>query len=149
MTRRGILRVAGQSLILCAAPVGEGVAARSSPESGEQKPYDFLIKGGRVIDPSQGMEAELDVAVRGAKIASVAQGIPEEQAEQVIRAHGMLVTPGLIDLHAHVFPHVGPYGIEPDPYCVRKGVTSVIDAGTSGAWDTARGASPSKLWRTV
>ena len=134
MTRRGILTAVGKSVIVGAAPLAMGTRAESSPESGEAKPYDLLIKGGRVIDPSQGMEAELDVAVRGAKIASVAQGIPEEQAGQVIRAHGMLVTPGLIDLHAHLFPYVGPYGIEPDPYCVRRGVTSVIDAGTSGAF---------------
>jgi dihydroorotase len=114
----------------------QGTAAASSPESesGEQKPYDLLIKGGKVIDPSQGVEAELDVALRAGKVASVAPGIPEAQAREVIRAHGKIVTPGLIDLHTHVFPYVGPYGIEPDPYCMRRGVTSVIDAGTSGAF---------------
>jgi dihydroorotase len=117
-----------------AAPLLPGTAAGSSPQTGEQKPYDLLIKGGRVIDPSQGLEAELDVAVRGGKIASVATEIPERQAGQVIRAQGKIVTPGLIDVHTHVFPYVGPYGIEPDPYCVRRGVTSVIDAGTSGAF---------------
>jgi len=111
-----------------------GTAAGSSPQTGEQRPYDLLIKGGKVIDPSQGLEAELDVAVRGGKIASVAPAIPEGQAGQVIRAQGKIVTPGLIDIHTHVFPYVGPYGIEPDPYCVRRGVTSVIDAGTSGAF---------------
>jgi dihydroorotase len=132
LARRHMVMAAGGAVLLGATPLVTG--ARSSPESGEKKPYDLLIKGGRVIDPSQGLEGELDVAVSGAKIASVAQGIPEEQARQVIRAHGMLVTPGLIDLHAHVFPYVGPYGIEPDPYCVRRGVTSVIDAGTSGAF---------------
>jgi dihydroorotase len=134
MTRRTMLTAAGQSLALCAAPLAPGAAARSSPHTGEQKPYDLLIKGGKVIDPSQGLEAELDVAVRGGKIASVASDLPEGQAEQVIRAHGKIVTPGLIDIHTHVFPYVGPYGIEPDPYCVRRGVTSVIDAGTSGAF---------------
>jgi dihydroorotase len=117
-----------------AAPLLPGTAAGSSPQTGEQKPYDLLIKGGRVIDPSQGLEAELDVAVRGGKIASVATEIPERQAGQVIRAQGKIVTPGLIDVHTHVFPYVGPYGIEPDPYCVRRGATSVIDAGTSGAF---------------
>jgi dihydroorotase len=64
----------------------------------------------------------------------VAPGIPEGRARQVIRADGKIVTPGLIDLHTHVFPYVGPYGIEPDPYFVGRGVTSVIDAGTSGAF---------------
>jgi dihydroorotase len=111
-----------------------GTAAGSSLQAGDPKPYDLLIKGGKVIDPVQGLEAELDVAVRGGKIASVAPAIPEGQAGQVIRAQGRIVTPGLIDIHTHVFPYVGPYGIEPDPYCVRRGVTSVIDAGTSGAF---------------
>ncbi len=134
MTRRTMLTAAGQSLVLCAAPLAPGSALRSSPQTGDPKPYDLLIKGGKVIDPSQGLEAELDVAVRGGKIASVAPEIPEGQAGQVIRAQGKIVTPGLIDVHTHVFPYVGPYGIEPDPYCVRRGVTSVIDAGTSGAF---------------
>jgi len=115
-------------------PLVVGPSPADSPITGDSKPYDLLIKGGKVIDPSQGLEAELDVAVRGGKIASVAPAIPEAQAGQVIRAHGKIVTPGLIDVHTHVFPYVGPYGIEPDPYCVRRGVTSVIDAGTSGAF---------------
>jgi dihydroorotase len=118
---------------MCAAPIAPHPTTGSSPQTGEQKPYDLLIKGGKVIDPSQGLEAELDVAVRDGKIASVAPAIPEGQAGQVVRAHGKIVTPGLIDVHTHVFPYVGPYGIEPDPYCVRRGVTTVIDAGTSGA----------------
>ena len=117
-----------------ATPLVAASAARGSPEVGESKPYDLLIKGGKVIDPSQGLEGEYDVAVRAGKIASVAPGMPEAHAGHVIRAQGKIVTPGLIDLHVHVFPYVGPYGIEPDPYCVRRGVTSVIDAGTSGAF---------------
>jgi len=117
-----------------ATPLVAASAARGSPEVGESKPYDLLIKGGKVIDPSQGLEGEYDVAVRAGKIASVAPGMPEAQAGHVIRAQGKIVTPGLIDLHVHLFPYVGPYGIEPDPYCVRRSVTSVIDAGTSGAF---------------
>jgi dihydroorotase len=134
MTRRTILSAVGTSVVMRATPLVAASAARGSPEGGEQKPYDLLIKGGKVIDPSQGLEGEYDVAVRAGKIASVAPGMPEAQAGHVIRAQGKIVTPGLIDLHVHVFPYVGPYGIEPDPYCVRRGVTSVIDAGTSGAF---------------
>lgn len=133
----------GKSVIIGAVPFAPGVSpplvaepspAADSPITGDSRPYDLLIKGGKVIDPSQGLEAELDVAVRGGKIACVAPAIPEGQAGQVIRAQGKIVTPGLINVHTHVFPYVGPYGIEPDPYCVRRGVTSVIDAGTSGAF---------------
>ena len=130
MTRREILG----SVILFAAPLEGGTFAAGPPGSAEGKPYDLLIKGGKVIDPSQGLEAELDVAVRDGRVASVAAGIPVGRTRQVLRADGKIVTPGLIDLHAHIFPYVGPYGIEPDPYCLRKGVTSVIDAGTSGAF---------------
>ena len=68
------------------------------------------------------------------RIARLEQGIPPQQARLVVDASGKIVTPGLIDLHTHVFPDVGPYGIEPDPYCVMRGVTTVIDAGTSGAY---------------
>jgi dihydroorotase len=134
MTRRRILGAVGKSLIVCAAPLVQGTAVARLPDSGEEKPYDLLIKGGKVIDPSQGLEAELDVALRDGKVASVAPGISEARAREVIRADGKIVSPGLIDLHTHVFPYVGPYGIEPDPYFVRRGVTSVIDAGTSGAF---------------
>jgi len=133
MTRRGILGALGTSVVMRAAPLVAAPAA-SSPQAGTPKSYDLLIKGGKLIDPSQGLESQLDVAVRGGKIASVAPDIPVGQAEQVIRVSGKIVTPGLIDIHTHVFPYVGPYGIEPDPYCVRRGVTTVIDAGTSGAF---------------
>lgn len=94
--------------------------------------YDLLIQNGRVIDPSRDLDAVCDVAIRGGKIMQVEAGIPQSQARRVISAAGKIVTPGLIDVHTHVFPYVGPYGIEPDPYCVRRGVTTVVDAGTAG-----------------
>lgn len=95
--------------------------------------HDLVIKGGRVIDPSQDLDAVLDVAVTSGKIAQIAPDIPAGQARRVISMPGKIVTPGLIDVHTHVFPFTGPYGIDADPYCVRKGVTTVIDAGTSGS----------------
>ncbi len=97
-------------------------------------PYDLLIQGGKVIDPSQGIEAAMDVAVASGRIARLGFNIPAGDARQVIRAHGKIVTPGLIDIHTHVFPRAGPYGIPADPYCVHRGVTTVVDAGTSGAF---------------
>jgi dihydroorotase len=131
MTRRKLLKNLGTSLALSAIPNG----ARAGKLRGEQSAnYDLLIKGGKVIDPSESIEAERDVAISGGRIARVEANIPATQAKQVVNAEGRIVTPGLIDLHTHVFPYVGPYGIEPDPYCVRRGVTTVIDAGTSGAF---------------
>jgi dihydroorotase len=94
----------------------------------------LLIRQGKVIDPSEGLEAVRDVAIREGKIERLEAEIPSAQARQVVDAEGKIVTPGLIDLHTHVFPYVGPYGIEPDPYFLARGVTTVVDAGTSGAF---------------
>jgi dihydroorotase len=100
----------------------------------EETLYDLVLKQGRVIDPSQGLDAVRDVAIHQGKIARIEPEIPAGRAHQMFDARNKIVTPGLIDLHAHVFPYVGPYGIEPDPYCVHRGVTTVLDAGTSGAF---------------
>ena len=94
--------------------------------------YDLLVKGGRVIDPSQGLSAERDIAISGHNIAHVASAIPESEARQVLNASGKIVTPGLIDIHVHVYDGVAPLGIPADPTCVAKGVTTVVDAGSAG-----------------
>jgi dihydroorotase len=82
---------------------------------------------------SQGISDERDVAISGGKLARVAKNIPETDARQILDARGKIVTPGLIDLHVHVYDGVVPYGIPPDPNCIAKGVTTVVDAGSSGA----------------
>jgi dihydroorotase len=99
----------------------------------QQTRYDVLIRGGRVIDPSQGLSAERDVAISGHQIARVAPRIEESEARQVLDARGRLVTPGLIDIHVHVYDGVAPLGIPADPNCIAKGVTTVVDAGSAGA----------------
>lgn len=137
ITRREWLAGAGCSLLLTASPAKPNAGAaqpHSTPLKADDPTLDLLIKGGKVIDPSQGIEDRRDVGIRDGKIARLEADIPAAQARQVVDASGKIVTPGLIDVHTHVFPYVGPYGIEPDPYCVQRGVTTALDAGTSGAF---------------
>jgi dihydroorotase len=94
--------------------------------------FDLLLKGGSVLDPAQDLCAVLDVAVQDGKIASVAANIPASEAKRVIHVPGKTVTPGLIDLHTHVFDGVAANGVHPDIAGVHAGVTTVVDAGSSG-----------------
>jgi len=102
-------------------------------QTGGAPAYDLLIRGGRVIDPSQGLSAELDVAIRQGKVARVAANIAESEARQVLDARKMIVTPGLVDIPVHVYDGVAPLGIPADPNCIAKGATTVVDAGSAGA----------------
>jgi dihydroorotase len=106
----------------------EPFASPAPPEGGEK--WDLLIKGGTVIDPGQHLHALLDVAVNNGHVVEISKDIPESRAKQIFSAKGMIVTPGLIDLHVHCFD--GFRGINADHYCLSKGVTTVIDAGSSG-----------------
>jgi len=95
-----------------------------------QPAYDLVLKGGRVIDPAQGIDGKFDVAVKDGKIAAVQADIPRAQAAKLADVRDRLVLPGLIDTHAHVFHHVsGRFGLEPDLAGVRSGVTTLVDQG--------------------
>ncbi|MGH2558493.1 MAG: amidohydrolase/deacetylase family metallohydrolase [Thermomicrobiales bacterium] len=96
--------------------------------------YDTLIQGGTVVDPGSGYDGKLDVAIRDGKIAAVEAGIDPSTATTVIDASDRSVTPGLIDLHTHVYWGVTYWGIEPDPVAARSGVTTWLDVGSSGAY---------------
>ena len=95
--------------------------------------YDLLIKGGTLIDPAQNIHAHKDVAFAQGVVAAVGDDLPRGEARAVLDASGRIVTPGMIDLHVHVFAGVSHYGIEPDPTCLAKGATTVVDAGSAGA----------------
>ena len=95
--------------------------------------YDLIVKGGTVVDPSQGINGPRDVAFAGGKVAAVESSIPDSQGAQVLDGRGLMVAPGLVDLHIHGFWGASDWGIEPDPVCVARGVTTALDAGTAGS----------------
>jgi len=96
--------------------------------------FDVIVRGGRVIDPSQDLDTIADVAIRGQRIAAIGADLVNLGVRgEVVDARGLLVTPGWIDLHTHVYWGGAPLGIEADPHCVRRGVTTAVDAGTAGA----------------
>lgn len=94
--------------------------------------YDLLLKGGTVVDPSQDLYQPCDVAFRDGRVAAVAADLPIEAAEEVIDVTGNLVTPGLIDIHGHFFYRGWPGAVEPDVACLPAGVTTAVDAGSTG-----------------
>ena len=95
--------------------------------------YDLILQGGHVIDPAQSTNRICDVAFSGDRVAALGEELPAESGSTVVDCSGKIVCPGLIDLHVHVFPGVSHYGIEPDPHCIAKGVTTAVDAGSAGA----------------
>ncbi len=94
--------------------------------------YDLIIKDGWVIDPVQKIDEPMDVAVTGDKIAALSADIPASEGKRVVDAAGKVMTPGLIDLHCHVYRHVVANGVDPDEAGVKQGVTTVVDAGSAG-----------------
>lgn len=131
-SRRQFLRqtAIGSALVCGLVPEQSGLLKAQSPRSYK---YDLLVKGGRLVDPTQEISTPRDIAISGSKVALLAQNIPESEALHVLRAHGKIVTPGLIDMHVHVYDGVAPLSIPCDPNHIAKGVTTVVDAGSAGA----------------
>jgi dihydroorotase len=107
--------------------------------SAAQAQYDLLLKSGHVIDPLNGIDGRRDVAIAQGKIAAVASDIPVSQAQKVADVAGLYVVPGLIDLHCHLYATTGLRGswagdssVLPDGFSFRTGVTTMVDAGSSG-----------------
>jgi len=93
---------------------------------------DLLIKGGTVVDPGQGLHAMLDVAVKDGTILELSPNILAARARNVVSAKGKIVSPGIIDVHVHVFEGMGPIPVNADLYCLNRGVTTVVDTGSTG-----------------
>ena len=101
--------------------------------------FDLLLKGGHVIDPANGLAGLRDVAIHGGKVAAVDTDIPANQARSTIQVDGLYVTPGLIDIHVHLYATPGNRGawagdnsILPDGFSFRTGVTTMVDTGSAG-----------------
>jgi dihydroorotase len=95
--------------------------------------YDLLLSGGTVLDPASGRNARCDVGIRGGRIAAVEPHLAMDRATRVLDVVGCHVVPGLIDFHVHSYWGVNPYGFDADPICTRSGVTTAVDAGSSGS----------------
>jgi dihydroorotase len=109
------------------------------PLTAAEPKYDVLLRGGHVIDPRNNLSAVRDVAIAGGKVAAVAPRIDPADAFKTIDVSGLYVTPGLIDIHVHVFTGTGEKGsyagdnsVYPDGFTLRAGVTTVVDAGGAG-----------------
>lgn len=101
--------------------------------------FSLLLKGGRLIDPKNNIDAPKDLAIAGGKVAAVDDAIPEAQAAQVVDVSGLIVTPGLVDIHTHMYATpghrnawAGDNSILPDGFSFRTGVTAMVDTGSSG-----------------
>ncbi|MGJ5074155.1 amidohydrolase family protein [Bradyrhizobium oligotrophicum] len=111
------------------------MAALSGPVGAAMGPadkFDLVIKGGDVIDPSQSLRGRRDIGIRWGVVEAVEPEIPAERALRSIDANGRLVTPGLIDLHSHVYPYGSAIGIPPDELVQFQGTTTVVSAGDAG-----------------
>src|ERR1700686_1669245 len=123
----GAALLASEKLLAAGRPL-------ASPQQISNQDCDLLIKGGTVVDPGQHLHGQMDVAVKDGKILEVSRDIPESRAREVLSAKDKIVTPGLIDLHVHCFEGVGP-GMNADRYCLSRGVTTVVDAGSTGYFE--------------
>ena len=132
------LSIAGLGIAGALAKATPSLAQSPGEEKGPQSrssgpECDLLIKGGMVIDPSQNLDAKLDVAVKEGEILKVTRDFPEDQAVNVLSAKDKIVTPGLVDLLAHLFEGVSvsaPYG-GADINCLAKGTTTAVDEGSA------------------
>ena len=119
--------VAGMGAAFAAGIIGSIARAAMGPND----KFDLVIKGGEVLDPSQGLRGKLDIGVRYGRIEALEADIPTARANRVMNAAGRIVVPGLIDLHAHVF--TSGIGIPADELVLYQGTTTAVSAGDAGA----------------
>ena len=119
------------------AGLGATAAAGFGPSAyaamGPNDKFDLVIKGGEVLDPSQGLRGKRDIGMRHGLVEAIEADIPAARATRVLDASGRTVLPGLIDLHSHVFPYGSAIGIPADELVQHQGTTTAVSAGDAGA----------------
>jgi dihydroorotase len=127
LSRRDFLTTAGSFAL--AAASGSGAYAAMGPND----KFDLVIKGGDVLDPSQSLRGKRDIGIRYGMIEAVEADIPAARAERLLDVSGKLVTPGLVDLHSHVFPYGSAIGIPADELVAHQCTTTCVSGGDAGA----------------
>ncbi len=94
--------------------------------------YDLLVTGARVIDPSQNLDAVMDIGIRNGRIVDIQKDLPKDKAAQQINASGKIITPGLVDLHAHTYPQASAIGLPADELVPFTATTTYVSAGDAG-----------------
>ena len=129
VSRRTLLALAGSASVAGLTVGGSPIGAAMGPND----KFDVLIKGGEVLDPSQNLRAKRDIGIRYGLVEALEAEIPAEKAQRVLPAAGKVVTPGLIDLHAHVFPYGSAIGIPADELVPYQATTTLVSGGDAGA----------------
>ena len=130
LSRRDFLAHAS-SLALAAGTAG--AIGSASAAIGPDDTFDLLIKGGDVLDPSQSLRGKRDIGIRYGVVQALEADIPAARAQRVLDASGKLVTPGLVDLHTHVYPYGSAIGIPADELVAHQCTTTCVSAGDAGA----------------
>src|SRR5258708_3369483 len=120
--------IAGASALAASGLLSRAVRAAMGPND----KFDLLIRGGEVLDPSQNLRGIREIGIRFGVVEAVERSIPPERALRVLEAGGRLVTPGLIDLHSHVYPYGSAIGIPADELVPYQATTTVVSAGDAG-----------------
>jgi len=119
-------------LALSGSASAAALAGPASAAMGPNDKFDLVIKGGDVLDPSQSLRGKRDIGIRWGAIEAIENEIPPARASKTIDATGKLVTPGLIDLHSHVYPYGSAIGIPADELVHAQATTTVVSAGDAG-----------------
>ena len=119
-------------LALSTSAAAATLAGPAGAAMGPNDKYDLVIKGGNLLDPSQSLKGRSDIGIRWGVIEAIETDIPAARASKTIDASGKLVTPGLVDLHCHVYPYGSAIGIPADELVQFQGTTTVVSAGDAG-----------------